>query len=71
MKDQETMSTLVHNARNPLNRISMQAELAKMMVTQGLPTEKIIVALDKVLQGCQDCSAQLEEISNHVKQPPE
>ena len=68
MTDKDIMSTLVHNARNPLNRISMQAELAKMMVSQGLPADKVLVALDKVIQGCQDCSEQLEEISNFNKQ---
>lgn len=58
-----TMEGLVHNARNRLNRISMQTELAKLLLEQGSPPEKVITALDKVLVACDECSEQILSIS--------
>jgi len=53
----------VHDIRKPLNRISMQAELIKLVLENNLPPQKAIEAVDKILQSCQDCSALLEQLS--------
>lgn len=52
----------VHDIRKPLNRISMQAELIKLVLENNLPPQKAIEAVDKILQSCQDCSQLLENL---------
>jgi signal transduction histidine kinase len=52
----------VHDIRKPLNRISMQAELIKLVLENNLPPQKAIEAVDKILQSCQDCSQLLEQL---------
>jgi hypothetical protein len=42
------LSTYVHDARKPLNRISMQAELVKMALNGEVPAQKAMAALDKI-----------------------
>lgn len=37
----------VHDIRKPLNRISMQAELIKLVLEKNLPQQQAIDALDK------------------------
>ena len=59
---------LIHDARKPLNRISMQSELVKMALSGELPAEKAIVALDKIVQGTQDCSQLLSEFDEKLTQ---
>ena len=54
----------VHDIRKPLNRISMQAELIKLVLENNLPPQKAIEAVDKILQSCQDCSQLLENLSD-------
>ncbi|MDU0353000.1 histidine kinase [Paraglaciecola aquimarina] len=65
MPDNESSSLnkLVHDARGPLNRISMNAELIKMVLENDMPKEKGIEALNKIIAACQDCSATLQAIS--------
>lgn len=54
-------STLrIHSVRNNLNTIAMQTELAKMLVEKKGDSAQIIVALDKVLAACVDCSNKLQ-----------
>lgn len=55
------VNQLIHDVRNPLNNISMHAELAKMLVTQGATEEKILQTLDNIIQHCQHCSTVLSE----------
>ncbi len=52
----------VHDIRKPLNRISMQAELIKLVLENNLPPQKAVEAVDKILQSCQDCSQLLENL---------
>lgn len=52
----------VHDIRKPLNRISMQAELIKLILANNLPQEQAVEALDKILQSCQECSQQLQSL---------
>ncbi len=59
--------TLIHDARGPLNRISMNAELVKMVIENDLPKEKAVLALEKIIVACQDCSEKLQDISNLQK----
>ena len=58
-----TVNKLVHDARSPLNRISMNAELIKLILENDMPKEKGLQALDKIISACQECSSTLQELS--------
>lgn len=52
----------VHDARKPLNRISMQAEMVKMALNGDIPIEKAMVALEKIIHSTKDCSQTLTQM---------
>ena len=54
---------LIHDARGPLNRISMQAELIKLVLENDMPIEKALEAANKIINSCQECSQTLEQLS--------
>ena len=58
------INELVHDARAPLNRISMNAELIKLVIENDMPKEKALDALDKIIVNCQACSDSLQLISD-------
>ncbi|MEJ6122619.1 hypothetical protein MT390_12200 [Vibrio sp. 2-Bac 85] len=58
------INELIHDARAPLNRISMQAEMIKLVLENNMPIEKALEAADKILISCQQCSESLEYIAN-------
>ena len=58
------LNELVHDARAPLNRISMNAELIKLVLENDMPVEKALAALDKIIVNCQACSDSLQLISD-------
>ena len=60
----EQLNKLVHDARGPLNRISMNAELIKLVLENDMPKEKALDALDKIINNCQQCSEILQKISD-------
>lgn len=60
-------NTLIHDVRNPLNRISMQAEMVKLVLENDMPREKAIAALEKILVACQDSSAALQKLAEHSR----
>ncbi|MGS2719022.1 histidine kinase [Paraglaciecola aestuariivivens] len=61
--ENQSINQLVHDARAPLNRMSMNAELIKMILENDLPKEKGLQALDKIILACQECSDILQSIS--------
>lgn len=62
-----TTNSLIHDVRNPLNRISMQAEMVKLVLENDMPREKAIAALNKILVACQDSSAALQKLAEHAR----
>ena len=58
------LSVFVHDARKPLNRISMQAELVKMALNGEVPPEKALAALNKIISSAKDCSHTLAELTS-------
>ncbi len=56
------VSKQIHDIRNPLNVISMNAELAKMLLDQGGDVERIKHCLDKVLNACQQAGGGLDRL---------
>ncbi len=64
MNNNESLRKMVHDARAPLNRISMNAELVKLVLENDMPKQKALEALNKIIANCQQCSEQLQEISD-------
>ncbi|WP_018982038.1 hypothetical protein [Salinimonas chungwhensis] len=64
MNDKEfaAVAAHVHDARKPLNRISMQAELVKMALDGDVPVERAKEALDKIIVSTKDCSDALTQM---------
>lgn len=64
MDDREfgRLQKAVHDARRPLNRITMQSELIKLALEGAVPPEKAVAALDKIIVGCKDCSESLSDL---------
>lgn len=60
----DRLAQQIHDIRKPLNRISMQAELVKLVLENNLPPDKAIEAVDKILQSCQDCSQLLQDLQD-------
>lgn len=60
----QSVNKLVHDARSPLNRISMHAELIKLILENDMPKDKGIQAIDKIIKACQECSNTLQLLSS-------
>ncbi|MER2493041.1 histidine kinase dimerization/phospho-acceptor domain-containing protein [Catenovulum sediminis] len=58
----------VHDARTPLNQISMQAELIKILIESNGSAEKLTEAAQKIIDNCQKCSHSLQQISEALRQ---
>ncbi|WP_191602867.1 histidine kinase [Marinomonas algicola] len=67
------VTKLVHDARKPLNRVSMQTELVKMMLPQSDNQDDILELLDKIILNCQECSDSLQRLSelSNMENPAE
>lgn len=58
---------LVHDARRPLNNISMQAEMLKLLAKKGADESQLIDAADKIVRYCKECSHILEAVSEQAE----
>ena len=61
------INQLIHDTRAPLNRISMQAELIKMVLENDMPKENALVAVNKIIIACQDCSMSLQDVTEFIQ----
>ena len=69
MRDQnDDLLKLIHDARRPLNNISMNAELVKLILENNMPKEKALEALESIISACQDCSTKLQSIAEHARE---
>jgi signal transduction histidine kinase len=59
---QQQLDKKIHDVRKPLNRISMQAELIKLVLETNFDKAQALTAVEKILQACQDCSEQLQQL---------
>jgi hypothetical protein len=55
---------LVHDARGPLNTISVNAEVARLLLQKSAPPEGILTAIQNILRECQRCNDILQLIGN-------
>ena len=66
-QQKSNINQLVHDTRAPLNRISMQAELIKMVLENDMPKEKALAAVNKIIVACQDCSNSLQDVAEFAQ----
>jgi len=52
----------IHNIRNPLNSMSLHAELGKMLIENNADTEQIKNAFTVILQQCKECEKILTDM---------
>lgn len=60
----EQLSTLIHDLRNPLNTISVNAELARLQLQKSQDPEAVMQCLNKIINECQKCSQVLTDVSH-------
>ncbi|MCW8195189.1 histidine kinase [Proteobacteria bacterium 005FR1] len=64
----EVLSKVAHDLRNPLNSISMNAELVKLKLQRSGDPEQVVAYLDRILQECRNCGAVLESSTGKSEQ---
>lgn len=57
---------LLHDVRNPLNTISVNAELGKLVLQRGGDIDKALQIFDSILKECQQCSGNLRDLQMTV-----
>lgn len=55
-------SSLIHDVRNPLNTISMNAELGKLALQTRGDVEKALQVFDNILRECKVCGDKLTDL---------
>ena len=58
---------LIHNIRNPLNAISVNAELGKLCLEGGVDMARLEQALDSIVRQCAACAEQVERLQEHLQ----
>lgn len=61
-------STLIHDVRNPLNTISMNAELGKLALQTRGDVDKAIQVFDTILRECKACGDKLSDLKEAMAQ---
>ncbi|WP_039917769.1 histidine kinase dimerization/phospho-acceptor domain-containing protein [Cellvibrio mixtus] len=61
MSDTET-HRLLHDLRNPLNSISINAELGKLTLERTGDIQRAIRIFEIILNECRNCSNKLDEV---------
>ncbi|VUD58875.1 hypothetical protein TDB9533_02533 [Thalassocella blandensis] len=56
----------IHEIRNPLNTISMNAELGKLSLQKTGDIEKAMKAFDVIINECQTCGLALADLKEFV-----
>lgn len=63
----DELNTLVHDARKPLNHISMHAEIIKILSEDTTKHPEICDAANKIIAASKACSELLQVISERAK----
>jgi signal transduction histidine kinase len=65
--DRDPTSQFVHDLRNPINTISINAELGKLALQKNQDIEKTMKTLEEILSQCQQCGDIIEKfVTTHV-----
>ena len=59
------LDKLLHDVRNPVNTISVNAELAKVLLDQPQSAEQMKKALDNILSECRKCKQVLDHADDY------
>lgn len=59
-------SKIVHDIRNPLNTISMNAELGKLILQKNQDIDKTVAIFNIIINECQKCSLALSELKIQI-----
>ncbi len=62
MLNDDELSALIHGLRNPLNNISLYAELARLKLQDQQDIFAAAQALEKIIAECQRCGELLAEV---------
>ncbi|MCF6436294.1 MULTISPECIES: histidine kinase dimerization/phospho-acceptor domain-containing protein [Pseudoalteromonas] len=63
MQDKAKLDAIVHDARKPLNHISMNAELLKIMVDKSASPEEVKKIADQIILAAKECSATIQQMT--------
>jgi len=61
--EQDVLSRAAHQLRNPLNSISINAELARLQLQKHQDPSEILLSIDRILQECKHCATLLNELN--------
>lgn len=59
---------IIHDIRNPLNTISMNAELGKLTLQRNPDPQKLVAIFEIILKECRICSDQLALLKESIIQ---
>lgn len=62
----DDINHLIHNVRNPLNCISVNAELGKLTLERTQDVQKAIAIFDTILKECRSCSDKLAALKSSL-----
>jgi len=62
-----SISALIHDVRNPLNTISINAELGKLTLQKNADINKAIQIFEVILAVCQLCSKRITELKENLQ----
>jgi len=63
-------SALIHDVRNPLNTISINAELGKLTLQKNGDITKAIQIFEAILAECRLCSKRITELKDSLQDDP-
>lgn len=66
----EDINKLIHDVRNPLNSIAVNAELGKLTLQKTEDINRAIEIFDVILNACRNCSNHLAELRECLNQSP-
>lgn len=61
--EHDLLAHTAHQLRNPLNAISINAELARLQIQKQQNPDDIIMSIDRILQECRHCATLLNELN--------
>lgn len=59
--EQDSTKKFVHDLRNPINVISVNAELGKIALLKNQDVDRTLKTLEEILCQCQQCSKIIED----------
>lgn len=61
--DKDKIAHVAHQLRNPLNTISINAELARLQLQKQQDPQDILLSIERILQECKRCALLLDELN--------